>query len=372
VQPFHGLDELWIQVAGTLCNLTCRHCFVTCGPAETRHAMMSRSEVAARVAEGLAMGVREIYLTGGEPFLNPELEGIVEDTLAHAPVTILTNGTLFTERRVHWLATTTRASRLALELRISLDGLDAPAHEAFRGAGEWARTTAGLRALQAAGLHPIVTVTQTTPDDPRTFAARAAAALRAEGLSAPRLKLLPMFKLGREAERNGGGDHAPSLASLPRDAFDPHRLQCGHGRAGHESGRVRVPAPRGRTARPHGRHARRCGARVPPRARGVRHLLGDRHDVRERMSARLALFGGVYGNDLALAALLDELHRRGLTDVGCLGDLGGFGPAPEAAIQRLRASGVPTVQGNYDHSIGHHLDDCACGYTDPEDEYSRR
>ena len=105
-QPFHALDELWIQVAGTLCNLTCRHCFVTCGPAETRHAMMSRGEVAARVAEGLAMGVREVYLTGGEPFLNPELEGIVEDTLADVPVTILTNGTLFTERRVHWLATT--------------------------------------------------------------------------------------------------------------------------------------------------------------------------------------------------------------------------------------------------------------------------
>ena len=87
------------------------------------------------------------------------------------------------------------------------------------------------------------------------------------------------------------------------------------------------------------------------------------------MSARLALFGGVYGNDHALAALLDELRRRGLTDVWCLGDLGGFGPAPETAIQRLRASGVRTVQGNYDHSIGHRLDDCACGYTDPEDEY---
>ena len=101
----------------------------------------------------------------------------------------------------------------------------------------------------------------------------------------------------------------------------------------------------------------------------VQHLLGDRHDVRERMSARLALFGGVYGNDHALAALLEELRRRGITDVGCLGDLGGFGPAPEAAIRRLRASGVTTVQGNYDHSIGHRLDDCACGYTDPEDEH---
>ena len=85
--------------------------------------------------------------------------------------------------------------------------------------------------------------------------------------------------------------------------------------------------------------------------------------------ARLALFGGVYGNDRALAAVLTELRLRGLSQAWCLGDLGGFGPAPEAAITRLRASGVPTVQGNYDHSIGHGLDDCACGYTDPEDEH---
>lgn len=230
-QPFHGLDELWVQVAGTFCNLTCRHCFVTCGPAEARHAMMTRAEVAARVAEGLALGLREVYLTGGEPFLNAELEGIVEDTLAHAPVTILTNGTLFTERRVAWLATTTRASRLSLELRISLDGLEASAHDAFRGAGAWARTMNGLRALHAVGLAPIVTVTQNTPEDPRVFAGRTVAALRAEGLPTPRLKLLPMFRLGREVARSGGYDPHHTLAALANNAFDPHRLQCGHGRA---------------------------------------------------------------------------------------------------------------------------------------------
>jgi organic radical activating enzyme len=237
-QPFHHLDELWIQVAGTVCNLTCTHCFVTCGPAETRHAMMSRAEVAARVAEGLALGVREIYFTGGEPFLNPGLESIVDDTLAHAPVTILTNGTLFTTSRVAWLAARSRASRYALELRVSLDGLDAASHDAFRGEGAWARTMRGLVALTGAGLLPIVTVTQPAHTDARTFASRAMAVLRAEGVTHPRLKLLPMFELGRERTRRAAGREAlvlPSepgtLAALPVEAFDPHRLQCGHARA---------------------------------------------------------------------------------------------------------------------------------------------
>ncbi len=84
---------------------------------------------------------------------------------------------------------------------------------------------------------------------------------------------------------------------------------------------------------------------------------------------RLAVFGGVYSNHLALARVLAEIAARAPATVWCLGDLGGFGPSPETSVALLRASGVPTVQGNYDHSVGHRLGDCACGYTDPEDEH---
>lgn len=230
-QPLHHLDVLWVQVAGTLCNLTCAHCFVTCGPREERHAMMSRAEVRARVGEALALGVKEVYLTGGEPFLNSQIEPIMQDTLAHAPVTVLTNGTLFTERRATWLAALSRRARFALELRVSLDGADAPTHDALRGAGAWQRTMAGLRMLSAAGLLPIVTVTRPAAEDARAFTERCANVLHAEGVRTPRLKLLPMFRLGREAERSGGYAPHETLASLPPEAFDPHRLQCGACRA---------------------------------------------------------------------------------------------------------------------------------------------
>src|SRR5437762_14336202 len=60
-QPLHHLDALWVQVAGTLCNLACTHCFVSAGPREERHAMMSRAEVRARLNEALGMGAKEIY-----------------------------------------------------------------------------------------------------------------------------------------------------------------------------------------------------------------------------------------------------------------------------------------------------------------------
>ncbi len=230
-QPFHHLDTLWLQVAGTLCNLACTHCFVTCGPHEDRHAMMTLADVRARFDEARALGVNEVYLTGGEPFLNPELEAIVEHLLPHVPVTILTNGTLFTRARIAWLVQCTARERHSLELRVSLDGLDAAAHDAFRGPGAWLRTLDGLRALVAAGLLPIVTVTQPEHMEARAFAARCTAVLRAEGIVQPRLKLLPMFRLGREAVRRGGEPAPASLADLPPGSFDAHRLQCGSCRA---------------------------------------------------------------------------------------------------------------------------------------------
>jgi hypothetical protein len=44
---------------------------------------------------------------------------------------------------------------------------------------------------------------------------------------------------------------------------------------------------------------------------------------------RIAVFGGVYSNHLALVALLADAARRGAEAIYCLGDLGGFGPKPD-------------------------------------------
>ncbi len=53
---------------------------------------------------------------------------------------------------------------------------------------------------------------------------------------------------------------------------------------------------------------------------------GDDPTPVEGPYSRIAVFGGVYNNHFALAALLDDAARRGAEAVYCLGDLGGFGP----------------------------------------------
>ncbi len=88
-----------------------------------------------------------------------------------------------------------------------------------------------------------------------------------------------------------------------------------------------------------------------------------------RESYRIAVFGGCYNNYLALQATIDDARRRGARAIYCLGDMGGFGPHPDRVFPLLWENEVICMQGNYDHSIGNRLADCACGYTDPRDNY---
>lgn len=87
---------------------------------------------------------------------------------------------------------------------------------------------------------------------------------------------------------------------------------------------------------------------------------------------KVAAFGGVYSNHLALEAAIDDARSRGAEAAICLGDLGAFGPNPDKVFPVLREHGVSVVRGNYDDSIARGLDDCQCGYTDPRDNHYAR
>lgn len=95
-------------------------------------------------------------------------------------------------------------------------------------------------------------------------------------------------------------------------------------------------------------------------------------DLTPPQGERLAVFGGVYNNHLALQAVLDDAAARGARRVYCLGDLGGFGPNPDQVFPVLLDRGVTVMQGNYDHAIGHQEPDCGCGYSDPRDNHYAR
>jgi hypothetical protein len=121
------------------------------------------------------------------------------------------------------------------------------------------------------------------------------------------------------------------------------------------------------------RAAAAAGRALPPDQRRRRRLehLAPRSDgvAVEGPWRRIAVFGGVYSNHRALAALLDDARRRGAEALYCLGDLGAFGPHPDRVRPLLAAGAVRTLQGNYEESLAAGREDCNCGYTDPRDNH---
>jgi predicted phosphodiesterase len=90
------------------------------------------------------------------------------------------------------------------------------------------------------------------------------------------------------------------------------------------------------------------------------------------MPTRIAVFGGIYNNWLALLAAIMDAKRRGVDGIYCLGDMGAFGPHPDRVFPFLIGHNVQCIQGNYDNSIANNLPDCQCGYTDPRDNHFAR
>jgi len=223
--PFAGLDSLWIQVAGLSCNLRCAHCFNGSGPGNRDLPPLSPEEVGRLLDQASAAGVREIVFTGGEPFLHPAMAAIAGDTLSRFPTTILTNGTLLTEPVVDRLAAAARGSRYSLEVRVSLDAPTAAENDAIRGRGSFSKAVAGAARLEAAGLLPIVTAVRFREDDSPEALEAFEKALRARGIRRPRVKFLPLFRIGREASRGGYGEPERATGDM-LDLLGADQLLC--------------------------------------------------------------------------------------------------------------------------------------------------
>jgi len=229
--PLLWLDTLWLQVAGTLCNLRCRHCFISCAPDNHAHEMMPLADVLRHVAEGVRLGVREYYFTGGEPFLHRELLPMIEATLPHGPVTVLTNGLSLDAATCAGLRRISDGSGSSLDIRVSLDGFGPEDNDAIRGPGTFQRALEGVRRLSAAGINPVITVTEAAGEMASGHGrARFLARLRELGLDRPRLKMLPLWRLGAEALRTRGYGPEDRLSEENVTPEDLEKLQCATGR----------------------------------------------------------------------------------------------------------------------------------------------
>src|SRR5262249_44028260 len=200
--PLAHLDDLWFQVAGTLCNLTCRHCFISCSPHNHNFGFLSLDDVRRRLDESVPFGVKEYYFTGGEPFLNPAMVEILKRTLQYGPATVLTNATVFKSEWLDDLRCAEAASIYSLEFRVSIDGFSPETNDPVRGEGTFVRALRGIGQLVENGFLPIVTVTRTRDDeDDGSLFHHFVGILKSYSDPRPRVKVLPTLRIVSHAGR---------------------------------------------------------------------------------------------------------------------------------------------------------------------------
>ena len=231
LQQLESLDELWFQVGGTLCNLSCNHCFISCHPGNDNFGFMDLKTIRRYLQESQALGVKEYYFTGGEPFLNRDMLQVLEETLAIGPATVLTNGTVFTPSSIKALQAVSEQSLYSLELRVSIDGYSPQTNDPIRGEGTFEKALEGVRMLVEAGFLPIITMAQTWPEEENTRVFETfVTTLKETGYQRPRIKILPTLHLGMEAERSRPYSQAERISEEMMEGYDSNQLLCSRSR----------------------------------------------------------------------------------------------------------------------------------------------
>lgn len=226
-----ALDELWFQVAGTVCNLACTHCFISCSPHNHSFGFLSLAEVERRLVESAEWGVKEYYFTGGEPFLNREFVSMLERTLDFGPATVLTNATVLKPEWLVRLHDAEERNAYSLEFRVSIDGPTPATNDPIRGEGSFDRALAGVKLLVEHNFLPIITMTRLWDegDDDRMLS-EFRDALHGIGCTRPRIKILPRLKIGAEERRTAGYDTHDRVTGEMLEGFDRTQLICQHSR----------------------------------------------------------------------------------------------------------------------------------------------
>ena len=138
------ISELWLHITNR-CNLSCTYCLFSCSPKDTLE--LSFNEIARIVKEAKEIGCNIFVLTGGEPFVHPEIDQIIDFIFGFKDVhlCILTNGmNLKKVLKERWM------DPERFHLQISVDGRE-QRHDSIRGKGTFSHLMENLLWLKERG-----------------------------------------------------------------------------------------------------------------------------------------------------------------------------------------------------------------------------
>jgi SynChlorMet cassette radical SAM/SPASM protein ScmE len=137
------------------CNLGCAYCSHFTGPGDVGEDL--DCETWLRFFEELGQnGVMHVILQGGEPFMREDIGALIQGVVKNRMrFSLLSNGTLIDRKTAEIISESGRCNGV----QVSIDGLNAEAHDAFRGPGSYSAAVAGISQLMNCGIFPSVRVT---------------------------------------------------------------------------------------------------------------------------------------------------------------------------------------------------------------------
>jgi len=151
--------RLWFY-ANYHCNLQCSYCLTESGPLVKRREF-ARDAILARAAEAQELGFSAFGVTGGEPFIRDDMPGLVAELGRRRPTVVLSNGTLFNERRLQALEP---LADLPVHVQISLDHPDPVANDEMRGPENFRKVLEAIPRLVERGIGVKIATTLEDPD----------------------------------------------------------------------------------------------------------------------------------------------------------------------------------------------------------------
>jgi predicted phosphodiesterase len=186
--------RLWIYT-NFHCNLACSYCSVASSP-QARRRSLGLSRFRELVDEAVGEGFTELYVTGGEPFLERDLVEMLLYATEQLDVVCLTNAMLYQGWRRRQLERL--AGRPRLILQTSLDGAQLSFHDANRGHGAWDKAMEGLDVALSLGLPVRVGMTETAQNSTEIEPLRAL--LAGKGIRGADFAVRPLVKRGHSAD----------------------------------------------------------------------------------------------------------------------------------------------------------------------------
>jgi len=192
------------------CNLVCSYCLTDSSPQSPRRDL-SADRMVAIAGEAAALGFTDLGVTGGEPFLRPDMVDVLLGMSEILPTVVLSNATLFHGDRLQRVAA---LAEHRVSIQVSLDRADPATNDAQRGDDNHAAVVAAIPRLVERGIRVRIGTTL-DPDDPVSDDDQAAlcALHRSIGVSDDDHVVRPVVRRGRAAASAMGVHATP--ADLP-------------------------------------------------------------------------------------------------------------------------------------------------------------